>query len=347
MGELRERVLDFIQSGFPLEADPYGVIAAKLDATRDGVLDAVAALRRDGTIRRLGASFASKKLGYSSTLCALAVPGDQDAVDRAAQVVNAYPNITHNYLRTNRYNLWFTIIARSSGEVARILSEIQEKTGCPDALNLPATALYKIKVDFGEMKKGGKRQEAPSDHADVPAVQPTHPAVPFDPDSPFDIALVRWAQSDIAGGGEEVDAEPFATAATWIAAQIGDVSIDEAQVTARLRDWKTQRVIRRFGALVAHRKMGFSFNGMTVWDVPEGRCDEVGRLFADQRFVSHCYARPRSEAWPYNLYGMVHAKTQEELDERVSLLEELAGLPAQVLVSTREYKKSSMRYFEE
>ena len=367
MAELREQVLDLIQSGFPLESDPYGVIAAQLGATRGDVLEAVASLRAEGTIRRLGASFSSKKLGYSSTLCALAVPGDANEVDRVAAIVNAYPNITHNYLRTNRYNLWFTIIARGPEEVARILAEIEEKSGCTNALNLPATALYKIKVDFGRMKahsaqaaprsqcQPGRsvesrppcRPERSGEVTESKGLATSAPSTPaFNPDDPFDVALVRWAQEDIAGPGVDVDPEPFATAATAIAAEVGDASVDENRVLARLRELKRVKAIRRFGALVAHRKMGYAFNGMTVWDIPPKRCDEVGRAFAEQAFVSHCYARPRSADWPFNLYAMVHAQTQEELDARVSVLEAQAGMKAQVLVSTREYKKTSMRYFE-
>ena len=353
MAALKERVLDLIQSGFPLESDPYGVMAGQLDATREEVLSAVAALRREGSIRRLGASFASKKLGYSSTLCALAVPGDAAEVDRVAAIVNECPNVTHNYLRNNRYNLWFTIIARSSDEVARILAEIEEKSGCSGALNLPATALYKIKVDFGAMKKSGTEEAQgtkASRHAKHEAKTSGDTAAdgkPFDPEDPFDIALVRWAQSDIAGSGEGIDPEPFAAAAACIAGEVGDASVDEQRVLERLRSWKKQRVIRRFGALVAHRKRGYAFNGMTVWDVPAEQADAVGKAFAAHPFVSHCYARPRSEEWPYNLYAMVHATTQEELDDRVAQLREESGYATQVLVSTREYKKTSMRYFAE
>lgn len=337
---LRGLVLDLIQGGFPLEHDPYGVMAGQLGATRDDVLAAVAELRREGAIRRIGASFASRRLGYASSLCALAVSGDEAEVDRVAGIVNAYPGVTHNYLRDNRYNLWFTVIARGKPEIARILAEIQRETGCAGALNLPATRLYKIRVDFGEVE--GKSHSAPDASADSNA-----PAAPFDPESPFDVALVRWAQEDIAGEGDAVDPEPFATAADRLAAQTGDAGIDEHRVLMRLRELKAAGAIRRFGALVAHRKMGYAFNGMTVWDVPADEADAVGRAFAGQPFVSHCYARPRSEQWPYNIYAMVHAKTQDELDGRVAMLERLADRKALVLVSTREYKKSSMRYFAE
>ena len=344
---LSGRALDLIQSSFPLEHDPYGVMAVQLGTTRDEVLAAVEELRRSGTVRRMGASFASNKLGYSSSLCALAVPGDAAEVDRVAGIVNAYPGVTHNYLRDNRFNLWFTIIARGKAEIARILAEIQEEAGCGEALNLPATKLYKIRVDFSEMNSKSVSSSCHPEPKAKGLPTPKTPATPFDPENPFDVALVRWAQEDIAGSGEAVDPEPFATAAAVIAAETGDSAIDEQRVLGRLRELKRVKAIRRFGALVAHRKMGYAFNGMTVWDVPAASANEVGKAFAAQPFVSHCYARPRSDAWPYNLYAMVHATTQEELDERVAVLEELGGMRAQVLISTREYKKTSMRYFAE
>ena len=91
--------------------------------------------------------------------------------------------------------------------------------------------------------------------------------------------------------------------------------------------------------------MGFAFNGMTVWDVPDDDADCIGEVFAALPFVSHCYARPRTAPWPYNLYGMVHAKTREELDMHVAEMRGLCGLDCRVLVSSKEYKKSSPVYF--
>ena len=356
LDDISRQVLDAMQSGFPLKSDPYGVVAGQMGVPRQEVLDAVASMLADGTIRRLGASFASKKLGYSSTLCALAVPGPPQEVDRVAEIVSSYANVTHNYLRDNRFNLWFTVIARGSDEVARILDEISHRSGCGERLNLPATALYKIKVDFSEMPDSaaspgrGMRREAPSmggfgQRAGVLHL-PAATQAPFDPEAAFDVALVRWAQGNIAGPGVEVDREPFATAARILGDGLGGAPVDERQVLERLRSWKADGTIRRFGALVAHRRMGYAFNGMTVWDAPPDRADAVGRAFAREPFVSHCYARPRSPQWPYNLYAMVHAKTRIQLDERVAQLRRIAGLEPQVLVSTKEYKKSSMRYFE-
>lgn len=323
---LKQLVLDEIQSGFPLTRRPYEELAKRLRASEDDVFAAVCELRDERTIRRIGASFNSKRLGYSSSLCALEVPGDAEEVDRVAALVSAHTEVTHNYLRDNRYNLWFTIIARSVDEVDALLGRIVQETGCVNALNLPATRLYKIRVDFGNVKK--------ADEADAKLS-----GEPFDAESPFDRALVRWAQKDLAGKS------PFDDGAAYVTAQIGE-SVEAARVIGRLEELKAQGVIRRFGAMVKHRRLGYLFNGMTVWDIEPARQDEVGRAFAELPFVSHCYARPRSERWPYTLYGMVHAKTREELEGHVAMMRELAHVEPQVLVSSREYKKSSPVYFE-
>ena len=323
---LKQLVLDEIQSGFPLMRRPYEELAMRLGVREDAVFAAVHELRDEKTIRRIGASFNSRKLGYSSTLCALEVPGDAARVDRVAALVSAHTEVTHNYLRDNRYNLWFTIIARSHDEVDALLARIVQETGCANALNLPATRLYKIRVDFGNAKA--------ADDAHVKLS-----GEPFDAESPFDRALVRWAQKDLVGK------TPFDDGAAFIAAQTGE-NVEVAHVIGRLEELKAQGVIRRFGAMVKHRRLGYLFNGMTVWDIDPARQDEVGRAFAELPFVSHCYARPRSDRWPYTLYGMVHAKTREELEEHVAKMRELARVEPQVLVSSREYKKTSPVYFE-
>ena len=89
-----------------------------------------------------------------------------------------------------------------------------------------------------------------------------------------------------------------------------------------------------------HRKLGYAFNGMTVWRADEDAVSEVGRHFATLPYVSHCYSRKSTPEWPYNLYAMVHAKTQEELDAFVREMSASCGLAPRVLLSTKEYKKS-------
>lgn len=139
------KILDIIQSSFPLDARPYAVVGEQLGLTEAEVLARVRALKAKGVIRRIGANFSSGSLGWQSTLCAARVPEEQ--IDSFVAVVNAHSGVTHNYLREHSFNVWFALIAPSMDAVREILAEITDKTGI-SVLNLPAEVLFKIKVDF-------------------------------------------------------------------------------------------------------------------------------------------------------------------------------------------------------
>jgi DNA-binding Lrp family transcriptional regulator len=143
--KLERRVLEVIQQKFPIASRPYEQLARRLGVTEDETFDAVQALCKKGIIRRLGGSFDSRKVGYKSTLVALSVP--KGRLDEVVAIVNGYPGVTHNYEREGKYNVWFTLIAESEKEIERTIEEIKSRAGV-SALNLPATHLFKIKVDF-------------------------------------------------------------------------------------------------------------------------------------------------------------------------------------------------------
>jgi DNA-binding Lrp family transcriptional regulator len=142
---VEQRVLDIIQQSFPITPRPYQELARQLGVTEDEAFEVVQSLRKKGIIRRLGGSFDSRKVGYKSTLAALSVP--EDKLDEVVALVNSYPGVTHNYEREGTYNVWFTLIEKSEEAIERTIEEIKSKAGVP-ALNLPATHLFKIKVDF-------------------------------------------------------------------------------------------------------------------------------------------------------------------------------------------------------
>ncbi|BBD08651.1 AsnC family transcriptional regulator [Desulfovibrio ferrophilus] len=152
MDDLDRKILGVIQSGFPLEARPYAVMGKDLGLTETEVLARVRALKESGVIRRIGANFQSGKLGWHSTLCAAKVP--DEAFDDFVAVVNAHPGVTHNYLRDHEFNVWFTFIGETPEIAQQTLKDITAETGI-DILYLPATKLFKIKVDF-DMNKNGK-----------------------------------------------------------------------------------------------------------------------------------------------------------------------------------------------
>jgi DNA-binding Lrp family transcriptional regulator len=146
MDDIDKAILNRIQSDFPIASRPYGVIAQELGLSENDVIDRVRRLKTQGIIRRIGANFVPGKLGFVSTLCAGKVPDDR--IDAFADVVNSYPGVTHNYVRDNAYNVWFTFISPSREDIEQCLAEISNKTGVTEILNLPATKVFKIKAHF-------------------------------------------------------------------------------------------------------------------------------------------------------------------------------------------------------
>lgn len=146
MDDTDKALLNRMQSGFPICARPYAAIGEALGLSEAEVIRRVTDLKERGIIRRIGGNFGPEKLGYFSTLCAARVP--EDAVEGFAKVVNRYPGVTHNYVRENAYNVWFTFIEPSREIIAENLRQIAEETGVTDILNLPATHVFKIRAKF-------------------------------------------------------------------------------------------------------------------------------------------------------------------------------------------------------
>ncbi len=145
LSDVDKKILDIIQTGFPIEHRPYALIGKRTGLTQAETLARIRAMKQKGVIRRIGGNFQSRKLGWHSTLCAASVP--EDKLEEFVAEVNRHPGVTHNYLRRHRNNVWFTYIGPSKEEVKKSLEEITAGTGI-EILNLPARKMFKIKVDF-------------------------------------------------------------------------------------------------------------------------------------------------------------------------------------------------------
>jgi DNA-binding Lrp family transcriptional regulator len=139
-------ILNEIQSHFPLKARPYQEVSERLSLTEKEVVFRVNRMVKGGIIRRIGANFNSRKLGFTSTLCAARVP--KRKWSGFVEAVNRYAGVTHNYEREGDYNIWFTFIAESQEKIEASLQEIKKTTGIRDVINLPAENIFKIQVDF-------------------------------------------------------------------------------------------------------------------------------------------------------------------------------------------------------
>lgn len=152
-----------------------------------------------------------------------------------------------------------------------------------------------------------------------------------------DIQIVKALQDDLP-----LTSRPFAT----IADKIG---IEEADVIHRLNSMRSSGKLRRIGGILNHRKSGISANAMVVYAVEYENIDRVGQALAGIPYVTHCYHRDSDDPqWPYTLFAMVHGPTEEICDTRIKALGDQLGInDYAVLMSTRELKKVSMRYFSE
>ena len=148
MDEIDKRIIAELQRGFPLEVNPYDIIADKLNISVDQLWLRVQQLVNDGVIRRIGLSLDSRKLGYASTLAAIRVT--PAILDQAADVVGKYPEVTHSYQRKGDFNIWFTLIAVDNERIDGVLEEIRLSLGLngDDVLNLPVLNLFKLDARF-------------------------------------------------------------------------------------------------------------------------------------------------------------------------------------------------------
>jgi siroheme decarboxylase len=141
-------------------------------------------------------------------------------------------------------------------------------------------------------------------------------------------------------GGLPLVASPYQE----LGEQLG-ISGDE--VLRRLQAMLASGVIRRIGAVPNHYAIGWTANGMTVWDVSDASVDELGARIGGLDFVTHCYRRPRAlPAWPYNLFAMVHGASRDEVQDKASLIAAILGASCRgsdILFSTRILKKSGLR----
>lgn len=145
MDRIDKLILSRLSAAFPLAPQPYAILGAELGVSAAEVLARVQAFRDSGEIRRIGGTVDPRRIGWYSTLCAANVP--EDKLADYARVVNAYREVTHNYVRAGQPNGWFTIIAPNKQRADQIITEIRSALAIVIE-ELPAGRIFKIGVRF-------------------------------------------------------------------------------------------------------------------------------------------------------------------------------------------------------
>lgn len=124
------------------------------------------------------------------------------------------------------------------------------------------------------------------------------------------------------------------------------IGISEDLFLERVKALEEDKKIRKMGAVLRHREVGFKANVLAAWVVPQEELDTIAQEMARHPAVTHCYDRMTAPGWPYNLYTMIHGHSREECEAIASELGEAAGVTERIMLySKHEWKKTSMKYF--
>jgi DNA-binding Lrp family transcriptional regulator len=326
MGELDKELLNEIQWTFPLVTRPFDAIAKKFDITPEIVKEHLKNLKKTGVLRQLSAIFDTRKLGYTSSLVAMEI--ESDKLEYVASQINRHPGVSHNYERDHKFNLWFTLAVPPGSDLKTEIDKFNVLKGIKKVRMLPTLQLFKIGVKL-DMVDEKKHEVAPSEE------KKEIKNIKFEP-TEQDKDFIRELQKDM-----EIIDEPFVHAAN-------NLGITENELFEKMKQYEDIGVMRRFAAILRHRQVGFTANGMIVWKVPGGRISEVGAKLGAFPQVSHCYERPTYSDWPYNVFSMIHCKTHDEAHEMAKTIQDQIQVDEyQILFSSREFKKTRVEYFVE
>jgi siroheme decarboxylase len=325
-----KRLMNLLQSSFPLDPEPFAAVASEAGLQVEETLERTQRLLDGRIIREITPIFDTRALGFDSMLVAAKV--DAENPHRAAKIINAHPGVSHNYLRTHEFNLWFTIATPPDSELGLqgSLDVLQRLTGAESIRQLPTLKLFKINMNL-EMEKGTDALASIAEAA-------TPRELGRQPYDDFDIAVIRALQGPMAAVER-----PYDEAAE-------EVGIPVERFLGHLDGMVDRKILRRVAAILYHRRAGFSANGMGVWRVPDEQILEVGARMASVRGISHCYERPTYEDWPYSVFTMAHGRSKEECDailQSIADEHELHGSDRATLYSSTEFKKIRLHYFTE
>jgi DNA-binding Lrp family transcriptional regulator len=328
LDETDKRLMNLLQSSFPLEPEPFARIASAAELSVEEVKARTKRLLEQRIIREITPIFDTRALGYSSMLVAARV--DAQNPQRAASIVNSHPGVSHNYLRTHDFNLWFTIATPPDSGLGLegTLEVLGDLTGAESMRQLPTLTLFKINMNL-EMEGGTEELAAPVEAAPPRELE----RQPYDE---RDIAVIRALQ-----GPMRVSDRPYDPAAEAVGMPV-------AAFLEHLQGLVERKLLRRVAAILYHRRAGFSANGMGVWKVPEEEILETGRRMAAFRGISHCYQRPTYPDWPYSVFTMAHGRSKQECDAILDSIAAECGIDGDgraTLYSSTEYKKVRLLYF--
>ncbi len=321
---MKNEILYRIQKGIPFTQRPFADIADELNIKEKDVLDVILEEKQKGTIRQTSAIFDTKKLGYKSSLVAFEI--EENNIDNAVEILNSHPGISHNYERNHRYNIWFTLAIdpTSKTNLEELVSILVELTSAKDFIILPTLKLFKIAVKLDTTNNANKKEIVSQQKYEKMTLEKKH------------YQIIKEVQNDL-----QIIKEPFKNI-------IERLNMSYEEFFSILQTFQDNGIMRRYATILNHRKAGFNSNAMVVWNIDEEKADAMGKIAASFTAVTHCYLRPKYSTWNYNLFTMIHGKTDEETQNIIdNIASEIDYKEYMPLHSFREFKKVRIKYFSD
>jgi DNA-binding Lrp family transcriptional regulator len=326
LDDLDKQIITELQKDFPLVEEPFKKLAGTFNLTEADYTARLQKLKDLKILRQISGIFDTRNLGYQSTLVASRV--DSAHLEEAARIVNQHPGVSHNYRRSDNFNMWYTLAVPPDQSLEGTVNKLHELSGATSTHIMPTLYLYKIGVQLNLTDKKENSGGSPKSFTQEDRAGNRPPL------TPLDIEYIRVLQEDLP-----LVSRPFK--------KIGETKgYSEADVIQKAKDFVTQGYARRFAAVIHHRNAGFTANAMVVWVVPKEERDRVGRIMGGFSEISHCYERPTYPDWPYSLFTMIHGRTTKDCEAVVAKIVEKAGdYSRKFLYSTTEFKKIRLKYF--
>jgi len=317
--KLQKQLCNALQEGLPICSRPFDDLAKYLDSDEETVLREIKELKRAGVIRRICALINYRALGKSSTLVAAHIP--QESLQEVTEAVNALRGVSHNYLRSHYYNLWFTLQAEFTEQIEVILSKLSGRLGI-DFYSLPVERAFKLDVRFD------------AESESQPLVQDVE-----QPPKGETVELSENQKRILSKLQDELDltGEPF----DFLCSE----GLGKQEVLRIIAELIDKGVIRRVAAVLDHRKLGFVANILFACEVPQDRIVEAGKRLARFGIVSHCYERKTFRDWPYNLFAMMHGRSMGEIQHVINKFVEAEKIDSfELLPTAAELKKQPVKH---
>ncbi len=307
----KKKIISAIQNHIFICSEPFKRLAGSCQCSQKEILQYLKELSENGFIKRFAFFMNYRKLGMLTTLVTGHVP--EEKINKIADYIAGLPNVSHNYLRENHFNMWFTLTADSEKQRDRFIEDLSEKYKV-DFYLLPSERFYKLSVKFNR-----KNKKTDSDFSFEPVEL-----------SESQKKVINLLQTPL-----EISTRPFKNLETD--------GFTEQQIIDYARELKKEGVIRKLTFLMDHYKLGFKENVMLAAEV-NNKIDEKARYLCNFNEVSHCCTRKTFHQFPFNLFAMIHAKTGTEINSIIRDFTGTFGISNYTLLPTvRQLKKEPLK----